>query len=72
MLIRLLHGAPHSDGFFPGASKMIRGRIGPVSPEAKRQVLAGGTMGIYGLQAWLEAMYPYLGFMYPTLMFGGP
>jgi len=37
---------PHSDGFFPGAPKMIRERLGPLSPEAKHQVLAGGAMGV--------------------------
>jgi len=28
---------------------MIGKRIAPLSPEAKRQVLAGGAMGFYGL-----------------------
>jgi uncharacterized protein len=40
---------PHSDGFFPGAPQMIGERIGPLSPEARHQVLAGGAMGFYGL-----------------------
>jgi hypothetical protein len=29
---------------------MIRERIGPLSPAAKHQVLAGGAMGFYALQ----------------------
>jgi predicted TIM-barrel fold metal-dependent hydrolase len=41
---------PHQDGFFPGAPEMIRGRLEPLSPAAKHQVLAGGAMGFYGLQ----------------------
>jgi predicted TIM-barrel fold metal-dependent hydrolase len=41
---------PHQDGFFPGAPQMIRDRLGPLSPEAKHQVLAGGAMGFYALQ----------------------
>src|SRR5688572_2525422 len=40
---------PHSDGFFPGAPQMLRERPGPLSPEAKHQVLAGGALGFYGL-----------------------
>jgi hypothetical protein len=28
---------------------MLRNRLGPLSAEAKRQVLAGGAMGFYGL-----------------------
>jgi uncharacterized protein len=40
---------PHQDGFFPGAPKMLRDRLGPLSAEAKHQVLAGGAMGFYGL-----------------------
>jgi uncharacterized protein len=39
---------PHQDGFLPGA-QMLRDRIGPLSPEAKHQVLAGGAMGFYAL-----------------------
>jgi uncharacterized protein len=35
----------HSDGFFPGAPQMIGERIGPLSPEAKHQALAGRAMG---------------------------
>jgi len=41
---------PHQDGFFPGAPQMIRDRLGPLSPEARHQVMAGGAMGFYGLQ----------------------
>jgi uncharacterized protein len=40
---------PHQDGFFPGAPQMLRDRLGPLSAEAKHQVLAGGAMGFYGL-----------------------
>ena len=40
---------PHQDGFFPGAPQMIRDRLGPLSPEAKHQVMAGGAMGFYAL-----------------------
>jgi len=39
---------PHPDGFFPGAPAMIARRPG-LSPEAKRQILAGGAMGFYAL-----------------------
>ena len=28
---------------------MTRERLGPLSPAAKRQVLAGGALGLYGL-----------------------
>jgi predicted TIM-barrel fold metal-dependent hydrolase len=35
---------PHSHGFVPGASQVIRERLEPLSPEAKHQVLAGGAM----------------------------
>jgi hypothetical protein len=28
---------------------MLRGQLGPLSPEAKHQVLAGGALGCYGL-----------------------
>ncbi len=28
---------PHSDGFFPGAPRMLSERLGPLSPEAKHQ-----------------------------------
>jgi hypothetical protein len=28
---------------------MLRDRLGPLSAEAKHQVLAGGAMGFYGL-----------------------
>ena len=40
---------PHQDGFFPGAPQMLTQRLGPLSPEAKHQVLAGGALGFYGL-----------------------
>ena len=40
---------PHSDSFFPGAPQMLSERLGPLSPEAKHQVLAGGALGFYGL-----------------------
>src|SRR5215475_10098354 len=40
---------PHQDGFFPGAPQMIRDRLGPLSAEARRQVMAGGALGFYGL-----------------------
>ena len=40
---------PHQDGFFPGAPQMIRDRLGPLSAEAKRQVMAGGALGFYGV-----------------------
>ena len=41
---------PHRDGFFPGAPKMMLDRLADVSPETRRQVMAGGAMGFYGLQ----------------------
>ena len=41
---------PYQDGFFPGAPKMIHDRLGPLSAEAKRQVMAGGTLGFYGMK----------------------
>jgi predicted TIM-barrel fold metal-dependent hydrolase len=41
---------PHRDSFFPGAPQMLRDRLGPLSPAAKHQVLAGGAMGFYALQ----------------------
>ena len=40
---------PHPDGFFPGAPKMIEKQLAGLSPETKRQVMAGGAMGFYGL-----------------------
>ena len=40
---------PHPDGFFPGAPDMVRERLKALSPETKRQVMAGGAMGFYGL-----------------------
>jgi predicted TIM-barrel fold metal-dependent hydrolase len=40
---------PHQDGFFPGAPQMLSERLGPLSREAKHQVLAGGALGFYGL-----------------------
>ena len=39
---------PHPDGFFPGAPKLIADRP-ELSPETKRQILAGGAMGFYKL-----------------------
>jgi uncharacterized protein len=39
---------PHPDGFFPGAPKLIADRR-ELSPETKRQILAGGAMGFYKL-----------------------
>ena len=41
---------PHQDGFFPGAPQMIRERLGPLSAEARHQVVAGVAIGFYGLQ----------------------
>ncbi len=40
---------PHPDGFFPGAPKLIADRP-ELSAETKRQILAGGAMGYYGLK----------------------
>jgi hypothetical protein len=40
---------PHSDGFFPGAPKMILDPLEGVSPETRHGVVAGGAMGFYGL-----------------------
>ena len=40
---------PHQDGFFPGAPKMLRDRLAPVSPEAAHQVMAGGALRFYGI-----------------------
>jgi uncharacterized protein len=40
---------PHPDGFFPGAPKMIAKQLEGLSAETKRQVMAGGAMGFYGL-----------------------
>ena len=40
---------PHPDGFFPGAPKMVEERLKGASPEIRRQVMAGGAMGFYGL-----------------------
>ena len=40
---------PHPDGFFPGAPKMMEGLLKGLSAETKRQVMAGGAMGFYGL-----------------------
>jgi hypothetical protein len=40
---------PHPDGFFPGAPAMVRQRLEGLSEETKRQVMAGGAMGFYGL-----------------------
>jgi predicted TIM-barrel fold metal-dependent hydrolase len=41
---------PRPRGIFPGAPKMIEERLEHASPEAKRQVLAGGAIGFYGLR----------------------
>ena len=40
---------PHPDGFFPGAPAMVRERLKGTSPETQHQVMAGGSMGFYGL-----------------------
>src|SRR3989442_1656548 len=40
---------PHPDGFFPGAPKLIADRP-ELSAETKRQILAGGGIGVYGPQ----------------------
>ncbi|MGE0223935.1 MAG: amidohydrolase family protein [Acetobacteraceae bacterium] len=40
---------PHPDGFFPGAPEMVRKLLSDASPETRRQVMAGGAMGFYGL-----------------------
>jgi predicted TIM-barrel fold metal-dependent hydrolase len=40
---------PHPDGFFPGAPKMIADRP-ELSPETKRQILAGGAKTFYKLE----------------------
>jgi uncharacterized protein len=40
---------PHSDGFFPGAPKMMMERLEGTSPETRHGVMAGGAMGFYGL-----------------------
>ncbi len=40
---------PHPDGFFPGAPKMIEERMKGLSTETRRQIMAGGAMGFYGL-----------------------
>jgi predicted TIM-barrel fold metal-dependent hydrolase len=40
---------PHQDGFFPGAPQLLRDRLGPLSGEARHQVLAGGALGFYGM-----------------------
>jgi predicted TIM-barrel fold metal-dependent hydrolase len=40
---------PHPDGFFPGAPKMVEKQLAGLSAETKRQVMAGGAMGFYGL-----------------------
>ena len=42
---------PHQDGFFPGAPQMVRDRLGPLSPEARHQVLAGSALGFYGMNS---------------------
>ena len=40
---------PHQDGFFPDAPKMLRERLATLSDESKRQVMAGGALGYYGI-----------------------
>src|SRR4030095_2460978 len=40
---------PHPDGFFPGAPKLIADRP-ELSAATKRQILAGGALGFYGLK----------------------
>ena len=40
---------PHQDGFFPGAPQMLKERLGPLSPEARHGVLAGGALSFYGM-----------------------
>src|SRR5213593_3479031 len=40
---------PHPDGFFPGAPAMVRQQLEGLSAETKHQVMAGGAMGLYGL-----------------------
>ena len=40
---------PHQDGFFPGAPQMLRDRLGPLSERARHQVMAGGSLGFYGV-----------------------
>lgn len=40
---------PHQDGFFPGAPKMMRDRLGSLSSETAHQVMAGGALGFYGM-----------------------
>jgi len=40
---------PHQNGFFPGAPKMIRDRLAPLSAAAKHQVMAGGALSFYGM-----------------------
>jgi predicted TIM-barrel fold metal-dependent hydrolase len=40
---------PHPDGFFPGAPKLITDRK-ELSGDTKRQILAGGAKGFYGLR----------------------
>jgi hypothetical protein len=39
---------PHSDGFFPGAPKMMMDRLEGVSPETKHGVMAGGQWASTG------------------------
>ena len=40
---------PHRDGFFPGAPEMLKARMKGLSPEAQHKIMAGGAMGLYGL-----------------------
>ena len=40
---------PHPDGFFPGAPAMMAKRLEGMPSETRRQIMAGGAMGFYGL-----------------------
>jgi hypothetical protein len=40
---------PVSRRLLPGAPKVMLDRLEGVSPETRRQVMAGGAMGFYGL-----------------------
>src|SRR5215813_3074934 len=40
---------PHPVASTPAAPQMLRDRLGPLSTEAKHQVLAGGALGFYGV-----------------------
>jgi uncharacterized protein len=41
---------PHQDGFFPARRRCSATGSGPLSPEAKHQVMAGGAMSFYALR----------------------